>query len=142
MSYRPVMTAQELTEFVHSVFPEADPYGWRVVEVTDGHIRVSMNAGKEHLRPGGTVSGPTMFALADVVAYLVTLAHVGPVALAVTTNVNINFLRKPEPGELRATGRLVKLGKRLAVSEVHIYAGEDDEMIAQATATYSVPPRD
>lgn len=142
MSYTPVMNAEEVSRFVQEVFPEANSYGWRVLEVTPGRIRVAMMARDEHLRPGGTVSGPTMFALADVVAYLVTLAHVGPVALAVTTNVNINFLRKPAPGELRATGRLVKLGKRLAVSEVHIYAGDDDEMIAQATATYSIPPRD
>ena len=78
---------------------------------------------ERHLRPGGTVSGPTMFALADVTAYCAVLAHIGPVALAVTTNLNINFLRKPEPGPLSCTCRLLKLGKRLAVIEASISAG-------------------
>ena len=82
-----------------------------------------------------------MFALADVAAYCTVLAAIGPVALAVTTNLNINFLRRPEPGPLSCTCRLLKLGKRLAVVEASIFSGEDIELVAHATATYSIPPR-
>lgn len=87
------------------------------------------------------MSGPTMFALADISAYLLILAHIGKVALAVTTNLSINFLNKPELGELKAEARLIKLGKRLAVCEVWIHSGDSDTLVAQATATYSIPPR-
>jgi len=141
MTLEPVMTHEEVQAYTLEVFPESAMYGWKVEEVSGGRIAMSMQTSQEHLRPGGTVSGPTMFALADVTAYVLILAHIGKVALAVTTNLNINFLRKPEPGALRSTGRLVKLGKRLAVCEVHIYSGSSDDMVAQATATYSIPPR-
>ena len=90
------------------------------------------------MRPGGTVSGPAMFALADCAAYFITLAHVGKVALAVTTNLNINFLNKPV-GNLVAEASLLKLGKRLAISEVSIFTHKEGTLVAHATATYSIP---
>ena len=141
MSYKPVLTAQEVSDYVHGVFSESDVYNWQVEAVRPGEISVVMKTGSRDIRPGGTVSGPTMFALADITAYLLILAHVGEVALAVTTSLNINFLNKPEPGELKAEGRLIKLGKRLAVCEIWITSGADDTIVAQATATYSIPPR-
>ncbi len=141
MSYTPVLTAQEVSDYVHGVFSESDVYNWRVEEVRPGEISIVMKTGQRDIRPGGTVSGPTMFALADISAYLLILAHIGKVALAVTTNLSINFLNKPEPGELKAEARLIKLGKRLAVCEVWINSGDSDTLVAQATATYSIPPR-
>ena len=92
------------------------------------------------LRPGGTIAGTTMMILADAAMYVAVLASIGWVPLAVTTNLNINFLNKPRPGALEADCRLLKLGKRLAVGEVSIRAEGDDELAAHATATYSIPP--
>ena len=103
--------------------------------------RLRLVASEKHLRPGGTVSGPSMFALADVCLYIAILAQIGPVALAVTTNLNINFLRRPSPGDLVADCRLLKLGNRLAVGEVFLHSQGEDEPVAHATGTYSIPPR-
>ncbi len=95
----------------------------------------------KRLRPGGTISGPSMFALADVSLYAAILAQIGPVALAVTTNLNINFLRRPAPADLIGEARLMKLGKRLAVGEVAISSVLGGELVAHAVGTYSIPPR-
>lgn len=141
MNHSPQLSIDRLSAYVREVFPEADGYGWRVRALEPGRIEIAMDAEARHLRPGGTVSGPTLFALADLTAYMLILAHIGEVALAVTTSLNINFLSKANPGGLSATGRLVKLGKRLAVTEIHIHSAESDQMVAQATATYSIPPR-
>ena len=92
------------------------------------------------IRPGGTISGPTLFTLADLAAYVLILAHIGPVALAVTTSLNINFLRKPEPGGLIATAGFLKLGKRLAIVDIKIESSGGKDIVAQAVATYSIPP--
>ena len=107
-----------------------------------GGCRVRRRFSERSLRPGGTISGPTMMGLTDFSMYVAILASIGPVPLAVTTNLNINFLRKPEPRDLIAEVKLIKLGKRLAVGEVEIYCDGDDEMVAHATATYSIPPPD
>ena len=141
MQYQVMLNAEEVTNYVRGVFPQSNEYGWHVKEVMPGEILVGMQIGEQHLRPGGTVSGPTMFALADVTAYLLVLAHIGEVALAVTTNMNINFLNKPLPGDLHARGRLLKLGKRLAVSDIGIYSESGGDIVAHATTTYSIPPR-
>lgn len=137
---QPVMSAEELSVYVRKVFPQADGFRWRVETLEPSAMTVGMNASETDLRPGGTVSGPTMFALADVTAYLLVLAHIGEVALAVTTNLSINFLSRPPAGELLADGRLIKLGKRLAVCEIHIHSRDSETLVAQATATYSIPP--
>ena len=102
---------------------------------------VRLNYHPDHLRPGGTISGPTMFALCDLALYVAILHEIGRVKLAVTTNVSINFLRKPEPADLIGKARLIKLGKRLAVGEVAIYSEGESEMVAHATGTYSIPAR-
>ncbi len=131
------MDAAALQAFLERDFPQAQ--SGRVVETGEGYAIVRLEPEERHLRPGGTVSGPTLFSMADFAAYMAILAQIGPVALAVTTNLNINFLRKPALEPIQATGRILKLGKRLAVVDIVIEQG--DELIAQASATYSIPPR-
>jgi len=140
---QPIMTVAELNVFLDREFPQihADGRIYEIEAVTPGEAVLSVKAMDKHLRPGGTISGPTMMALADLAAYAVILAHIGPVALAVTTNLNMNFLRKPEPGDLVGTCRLLKLGKRLAVTECGIAGRTGGDLVAHATATYSIPPR-
>ena len=143
MTLTPIMDAEALNRFLETDFPQIHTDG-KVFEVTavgPGTVTMRLAPNERHLRPGGTISGPTMFALADVTAYCAVLAHIGPVALAVTTNLNINFLRKPEPGPLTCACRLLKLGKRLAVVEASIHGADADDLVAHATATYSIPPR-
>lgn len=140
MQFQPKMTVSEVNEFVGEVFPQSKQYGWAAEEINPGYIRVGMKITDNDLRPGGTISGPTMFTLADVSAYLLILSHIGKVALAVTTNLNINFLNKPVMGDLVAEGQLLKLGKRLAVCDVKILSKVDQTLVAHATATYSIPP--
>ena len=143
MTLTPIMDPEALNRFLETDFPQIHTDG-KVFEVTDvgpGTVSMRLVPSERHLRPGGTVSGPTLFALADVAAYCVVLAHIGPVALAVTTNLSINFVRRPEPGPLTCACRLLKLGKRLAVIEASIFGEGTDDMVAHATATYSIPPR-
>jgi len=140
MGYQPKMNAEEVTDYVKGVFPQSKDFRWTAEKVSPGEIIVGMRISDSDLRPGGTISGPSMFALADVSAYLLILAHVGEVALAVTTNLNINFLAKPEFGDLEAQGQLLKLGKRLAVCEIKIVSRVNGVLVAHATATYSIPP--
>ena len=105
-------------------------------------VTLRLRVAERHLRPGGTVSGPSIFALADVAIYLAILSRIGPVALAVTTNCAIDFLRKPEGGrDLLAEARLLKLGRRLAVGDVLVFSDGVPEPVARAGLTYSVPPR-
>ncbi|MBS8259813.1 PaaI family thioesterase [Roseibium polysiphoniae] len=139
----PVMNSQEVSAFLDEVFPQIHAGGraYSVDSISEGEAVVRLSATEMHLRPGGTVSGPAMMALADLAAYVAILAHIGPVALAVTTNLNINFLRKPEPGDLLCTCRILKLGKRLAVVDCAIAGEGEEDYVAHATATYSVPPR-
>lgn len=136
------MDIEALERFIDERFPQARSLGYALTELDDEHLVLAMKTSSVHLRPGGTVSGPVMMTMADTAAYLIILAHLGPVALAVTTNLNIHFMRKPEPGQLEATSRLLKLGKRLAVVEVRLHGHADDtkEPYAHATVTYSIPP--
>jgi len=121
-------------------FQVADDF--TVTEVTADGIVVQLNVSDRHLRPGGTVSGPTMFALADVAMYLAILSRLGPVALAVTTNCAIDFMRKPEAGKnMTARARILKLGRALAVGDVLIWSDGVEEPVARAGLTYSIPPR-
>ena len=105
-------------------------------------VDLRLKVGPSHLRPGGTVSGPSIFALADVALYLAILSRIGPVALAVTTNASVDFLRKPEAGrDLIGKARLLKLGKTLAVGDVLVFSEGGDQPVARAGLTYSIPPR-
>ncbi|RLA36310.1 MAG: PaaI family thioesterase [Gammaproteobacteria bacterium] len=114
--------------------------GSRVEQLGDGTVRVRLPFHEDFLRPGGTVQGPVLMGLADLALYAIVLSLIGPVELAVTTNLNCNFLRRPLPGDIIAEGRILKLGKRLAVGEVSLYSDGDPEMVAHVTATYSIPP--
>ena len=136
----PVLSADELTELLKAEFPEAYGAAAPVIEaVWRCGCRIRRPFHKATLRPGGTISGPTMMGLADFTLYVSILASVGWAPLAVTTNLNMNFLRKPEPRDLVAEGKLIKLGKRLAVGEVAIRSDGSEEIVAHATGTYSIP---
>lgn len=135
------MNAAELQAFLASDFGQvSDDF---VVEAADSDgVQVRLRVAERHLRPGGTVSGPSMFALADVAIYLAILSRIGPVALAVTTNCSIDFMRKPEAGrDLIAEARLLKLGRVLAVGDVLIRSEGQEAVVARAGLTYSIPPR-
>lgn len=134
------MNRAELTSFLSEQFPQvADDF--EVADVAPMQITMRKRVADKHLRPGGTVSGPTMFALADVSVYLAILAMIGPKALAVTTNCSIDFMRKPAAdADLIAHCRLHKLGRVLAVGDVLIYSEGDDAPVARASLTYSIPP--
>jgi uncharacterized protein (TIGR00369 family) len=135
------MNAPDLTVFLQTQFPQAaDDFVIR--SVNSAEIVVEMPTQDRHLRPGGTVSGPTMFALADVAIYLAILARIGPVELAVTTNANIDFMRKPAAGKsLIATARLLKVGRSLAVGDVLIQSEGEAHIVARASMTYAIPPK-
>lgn len=136
-----VLSRDELEAFFRQVFPQAEPERFVLIEVSRERVVFQFRAGPRDLRPGNTVSGPLLMALADTGVYLAVLAHIGRVALAVTTSLNIDFLRKAEAGLLTVETRLLKLGKRLAVGRVEIFSEHVVEgPVAHATATYSIPP--
>ncbi|NNE52807.1 MAG: PaaI family thioesterase [Sulfitobacter sp.] len=135
------MSAQELSDFMKEVFQQVAE-DFAVDHVGEGEVTMRLLTQEKHLRPGGTVSGPSMFGLADVSAYLVTLSQIGPQALAVTTNCSIDFMRKPRAGvPLVAKARLLKLGKQLSVTDVLLYSEGMEEPVARASLTYAIPPR-
>src|SRR6202051_763079 len=135
------MSVAELEKFLHDEFPQAFRGGDISIESADGaSCLLRQRYSDQMLRPGGTISGPTLMALADFAMYVVLLSAIGPVGLAVTTNLNINFLRKGIAGQdVLAAARLLKLGKRLAVGEVNLMSSGSAEPIAHVTATYSIP---
>jgi uncharacterized protein (TIGR00369 family) len=137
----PALTRKELLERLRLEFPEAGHAvgDYEIEELWRGGCRLRQRYDKRALRPGGTVSGATMMALGDFAMYVAVLSAIGWVPLAVTTNLTINFLRKPAAGHLIAEARLFKLGKQLAVGEVTIRADGGDEIVAHVTSTYSIP---
>lgn len=135
-----VMSVAALSEFLSAEFPQVS-HDFAVEALTPDGIEVRLRVGPQHLRPGGTVSGPSIFALADVAVYLALLARIGPVALAVTTGSSIDFLRKPPAGaDLLARARLLKLGRVLAVGDVLIVPAAGGAPLARASLTYAIPP--
>ena len=139
MTMEPKLTIAEVQDFLTIEFPQvADDFV--VEDVGSMTARIRMEPGERHLRPGGTVSGPTLFTLADCAVYLCLIAMVGPEALAVTTNASIDFMRKPEAGQaLIAEVSLLKLGRALVVGDVHMRSEGSDALVARATLTYSRP---
>lgn len=137
----PALNADEIAILLHEVFPQAFFPGCGLIleRVEYANIRVRRVFQENYLRPGGTISGPTMMELADFVMYVAMFSAIGPQPLAVTTNLTINFLRKPAQADLIADAKLMKVGKRLAVGEVTIYSEGSDEPVAHVTATYSIP---
>ena len=114
--------------------------GIKVERLGEGEARARVPYRDDFLRPGGTIAGPVLMSLADFAMYGAVLSMIGPMELAVTTNLNINFLRRPLPGDIIAEARILKLGKRLAVGEVSLFRDGEDELVAHVTATYSIPP--
>jgi uncharacterized protein (TIGR00369 family) len=135
------MNVMELESFLLAEFPQAFKAGDIPIESADGATcLLRQRYSDQMLRPGGTISGPTLMALADCAMYVVLLSAIGPVSLAVTANLNINFLRKGAPGQdVLAAARLLKIGRRLAVGEVNLLSGTSPDPIAHATSTYSIP---
>ena len=141
MSSSPLaFTRDELKVYLIGIFPQVWASGlYEIEEIGPMSARMRLNFHPDHLRPGGTISGPSLFALADLALYVAILAQIGRAPLAVTTNLNINFLRKPAPGPILGEAKLIKLGKRLAVGEVALRSEGETEMVAHATGTYSIP---
>lgn len=130
--------ADELMNYLEEVFPQVGGR-YKIDSLEPGRVVVRLLADDDDLRPGGTISGPSMFSLADLSVYLVVMAHIGPKALAVTTNASIDFMRKPAPGDMLCDCRLLKLGKVLAVADCLMRSEGQDAPVARASMTYSIP---
>jgi uncharacterized protein (TIGR00369 family) len=135
------VTVEEFRGIIRDSLPFAAAFGADVVEMGDGRAVATLPFKSDFLRPGGTIGGPLLMMLADLVLYAALLSAIGRVELAVTSSLTINFLRKPPPAGIRAEAKLLKLGLRLAVGEVALYTDDHDEMVAHVVATYSIPPR-
>ncbi|CAM3503110.1 PaaI family thioesterase [Paracoccus nototheniae] len=136
-----VMDRSALTDFLALEFPQvADSFAIERVDANELVARLIV--GPQHLRPGGTVSGPSIFALADLAIYCAILSRIGPVALAVTTSASVDFMRKPAAGrDLLAHCRLLKLGRLLAVADALITSEGQPDPVARASMTYAIPPK-
>jgi uncharacterized protein (TIGR00369 family) len=137
----PSLNADEIAKLLSEEFPQAfyEGCGLTIERVEHGRVRVRRHFHENTLRPGGTISGPTMMELADFAMYVAVFSAVGAQPLAVTTNLTINFLRKPAQTDLLAETKLLKIGKRLVVGEVTIFSDGQDEPVAHVTSTYSIP---
>jgi len=130
----------ELAAYLEDVFPQVRN-SYEIDALSEDRITMRLKIADRHLRPGGTVSGPAMFALADVAVYAMVLARIGRQALAVTTSCSMDFMRKPTADhDMVAQGHLLKMGRSLAVGDVHLFSAGGGGMVARATMTYSVPP--
>ena len=137
----PKLTRKELAQRLRAEFPEAAHTigDYQIEEVWHGGCRLRLRYDKRALRPGGTLVGAVMMSLGDFAMYVAVLSVIGWVPLAVTTNLTINFLKKPAARDLLAQARLIKLGKRLAVGEIEIHSDGDDDLVVHVTSTYSIP---
>ena len=132
-------TKESLIAYIECVFPQIKG-DFKIEELNEETTKVRLKVSHRHLRPGGTVSGPSMFGLADISVYMAVLANIGSESLSVTTNCSIDFMRKPAANaDLISTCKLLKIGKRLAVGDVLIYSEGMDEPVARASLTYSIP---
>ena len=136
----PILSIAEVNTYLGEVFPQLSG-DYVCTALGPGTASVQLTAREQHLRPGGTVSGPTMFGLADCGFYMALIGHIGRVPLAVTTGATIDFMRKPAPGDMRAEVRILKLGRVLAVGDVLLYSDGVEAPVGRASLTYSVPPR-
>jgi uncharacterized protein (TIGR00369 family) len=133
------VTTNKFNEIINIELPSAAELGIYLQSIDEGKAELVLPYNEISLRPGGTIAGPFMMMLADVCMFAVVLSMLGEIKLAVTTSLNINFLRKPSECDLVAKGNIIKMGKRLAVVEVSIYS--DADLVAHATGTYSIPPQ-
>jgi len=137
------VSVDEMNRITREEVPMAGNLGILFESIEDGRATARLPFRDDFIRPGGTVTGPAMMAMADVVMYAAVLSRIGPVKLAVTTSLNANFLRRPPPGDLLAEGRLIKCGRRLAYGEVTLVSADaPDDPVCHVTATYSIPPED
>ncbi|MBC8407728.1 PaaI family thioesterase [Paracoccaceae bacterium] len=135
------MSANEIMSLLNKTFPQQAKF-FEIDELTVESLIVRHKIDESHLRPGGTISGPTMFSLADISLYILTMSRIGPALLAVTTNCSMDFMRKPKAGlDLLAKTRLLKLGKNLCVGDVLIFSEGLEKPVARASMTYSIPPK-
>ncbi|MEM8553954.1 MAG: PaaI family thioesterase [Pseudomonadota bacterium] len=133
------MTVEELMEFLHREFPQVADH-LSVETLRDDGLVVRLRVQDIHLRPGGTVSGPSLFMVADAGMYLALLAQIGPVALAVTTNASIDFMRKPlADKDILGDATLFKVGKRLAIGQVLLRSDGSDDIVTRSSLTYAIP---
>lgn len=132
------MGPDELNDFLDAAFPGGD-LPMRVTRADDELVEVVWPYHERQLRPGGTLSGPTLMTLADTVAYVAVVSRIGPEFLTVTSHLSIDFLRKPPPADLRAEGEVLKLGRRQANVAIRIYSTADGELVAHSTSTYARP---
>lgn len=138
----PAISKDELDTLIREGVPLVGNFGVVIDSLGAGTIRLRLPYKDDFVRPGGTVTGPAMFGLADVALYGAVLSLIGRVELAVTTSMTINFLRRPPPVAIVAEARVLKMGKRLAYGEILIFSEGDPEPVAHATGTYSIPPHD
>lgn len=139
-----LLSAEQVSAVIDEHFPQANADGKLIYieQISADGARLRLKLHDRNIRPGGTISGPAMFLLADVSVYAAILAEQGEAGLqAVTTNLTINFLSRPQPADLISKVRLIKLGRRLAVGEVELYSEGKPQMVAHATATYAIPPQ-
>lgn len=134
------ITVAEFNEIIGMSLLLAAQFGMKAEKIGPGTATLRLRFDKSHIRPGGTIAGPVQMALADVALYAVVMSLLGRVELAVTTSLNINFLRRPAPVDVIAHAKILKLGKRLAVGECALFSDGEDEMVAHVTGTYSIPP--
>ena len=135
------ISVAEFEALMREQLPFAQAMGPEVVELSPERTVFRLPYKSDFLRPGGTIGGPLLMALADLALYGAVMATLGPVVQAVTTNLTINFLRLPPPADIVANARLIKVGKRLAVGTVELFSGQDPDMVAHVSGTYSLPPR-
>lgn len=134
------MGPAELNAFLDDAFPGSN-LPMEVTKADDDGVEVRWPYHESQLRPGGTLSGPTLMTLADTVAYVAVVSRIGPEFLTVTSHLAIDFLRKPPPADLRATGEVLKLGRRQALVAIRIFSTLDDQLVAHSTATYALPSK-
>lgn len=136
------ITVDQFNKIAAERLPFSRQMGFELEEILADSVLMRAQYNDDYLRPGGTISGPVMMGLADAAMYALVLSKIGPVELAVTTSLNINFVRKPAPGDILARATPIKIGKRLAVGEIALYSSDsvDGALVAHATATYSIPP--
>ena len=135
------VSAAELAAMAEEHVPIVGMLAMQVESVLPGSVTIRVPYRDDFVRPGGTIAGPVLMSVADFAMYGVVLSLIGRVDLAVTTSLNINFLRRPPPGDVLARARILKLGRRLAVGEVHLHAGAEEDLVAHVTCTYSIPPQ-
>jgi len=135
------ISIEQFNKIIAQELPWANDIGVRLDHIESGQATMRLPYDERSTRPGGTISGPHMMLLADACMYAVVLGLIGEKKLAVTTNLNINFLRKPSQCDLIGIGNIIKLGKRLAVIEVDVITSDSGKKVAHATGTYSIPPK-